>query len=125
MFETLFRTSEHGFLIGRYFRIEVHVVYLIAGAIFVPIGYHSRLGNLAWLVALSLGRSHPAPGRARAEGEGEMIMRSLIVFAAICFSVNAFAQDNPPKAGTKPVKPKEPTGCKFVGTVKGHQAMGW
>jgi hypothetical protein len=34
------------------------------------------------------------------KAKGEMIMRFLIVFAAICFSVNAFAQDTPPKAGT-------------------------
>jgi hypothetical protein len=46
-------------------------------------------------------------------------MRSLILLAAICFSANAFAQDVTAKAGTKPVKSKEPMGCKFVGTVKG------
>ena len=54
-----------------------------------------------------------------AEGEGEMIMRFLIILAASCFSANAFAQNATSKAGTKPVKPKEPMGCKFVGTVKG------
>ena len=35
---------------------------------------------------------------------------------------NAFAKDKLPKVGNKPlvlVKPKEPTGCKLVGTVKG------
>lgn len=48
-----------------------------------------------------------------------MTMRFLVVLAAISFSANAFAQDATPKAGTKPVKPKEPMGCKFVGTVKG------
>ena len=35
---------------------------------------------------------------------------------------NAFAQDSSPKVGNKPlvhVKPKGPTGCKLVGTVKG------
>jgi hypothetical protein len=57
-----------------------------------------------------------------AEGEGEMTMRSLIILAAISFSVTAFAQSAPPKVGNKPlvqVKPKEPMGCKLVGTVKG------
>src|ERR1035438_9728617 len=51
-----------------------------------------------------------------------MTMRFLIILAAICFSANAFAQDAAPKAGSKPlaqVKPKEPLGCKLVGTVKG------
>jgi hypothetical protein len=48
-----------------------------------------------------------------------MTMRFLIILAAICFSANAFAQNATPKAGTKPVKPKEPIGCKFVGMVKG------
>jgi len=54
--------------------------------------------------------------------KGKMTMRFLIILAAItaiCFSANAFAQDAAPKAGTKPAKPKEPMGCKFVGTVKG------
>jgi len=46
-------------------------------------------------------------------------MRFLIILAAICISANAFAQDATPKAGTKQAKPKEPMGCKFVGTVKG------
>jgi len=48
-----------------------------------------------------------------------MTMRILLTLVAICFSANAFAQGATPKAGTKPVKPKEPTGCKLVGTVKG------
>jgi hypothetical protein len=51
-----------------------------------------------------------------------MTMRSLIILAAICFSANAFAQDATPKVGSKPLaqlKPKEPMGCKLVGTVKG------
>jgi hypothetical protein len=51
-----------------------------------------------------------------------MTMRVLLVLAAICFSTNAFAQDASPKAAKKPmaqVKPKEPPGCKLVGTVKG------
>ena len=46
-----------------------------------------------------------------------MSMRFLIILAAICLSASAFAQDAAPKA--KPAKAKEPTGCKFVGTVKG------
>jgi len=48
--------------------------------------------------------------------------RVLLVFAAISFSAAAFAQIAPPKVGDKPlvqVKPKAPTGCKLVGTVKG------
>jgi hypothetical protein len=49
-------------------------------------------------------------------------MRVLLILAGICFSANAFAQDATPKVGSKPlaqVKPKEPMGCKLVGTVKG------
>ncbi len=49
-------------------------------------------------------------------------MRVLLVLAAISFSATAFAQGAPPKVGNKPllqVKPKEPLGCKLVGTVKG------
>ena len=37
-------------------------------------------------------------------------------------STTAFAQSAPPKVGNKPpvrVKPKEPTACKLVGTVRG------
>jgi len=44
------------------------------------------------------------------------------MLAAISFSATAFAQSAPPKVGNKPlvqVKPKEPTGCKLVGTVRG------
>jgi hypothetical protein len=48
-----------------------------------------------------------------------MTVRALLILAGICFSANAFAQDAMPKAATKPVKPKEPMGCKLVGTVKG------
>jgi hypothetical protein len=51
-----------------------------------------------------------------------MTMRFLIILAVVCFSANAFAQSAPPKVGNKPlvqVKPKEPMGCKLVGTVKG------
>jgi hypothetical protein len=48
-----------------------------------------------------------------------MTMRALLIFTVICISANAFAQDAAPKAATKPVKPKEPMGCKLVGTVKG------
>jgi hypothetical protein len=49
-------------------------------------------------------------------------MRTFLIVFAICFSANAFAQDASPKVGSKPlvqVKPKEPMGCKLVGTVKG------
>ena len=48
-------------------------------------------------------------------------MRSLIILVALCFPVAALAQVAPPKIGNKPVvqvKPKEPMGCKLVGTVK-------
>jgi hypothetical protein len=49
-------------------------------------------------------------------------MRALVILAAACFSMSAYAQDASPKVGNKPlaqVKPKEPMGCKLVGTVKG------
>ena len=48
-------------------------------------------------------------------------MRSVLILVAICFSATAFAQSAPPKAGNKSlvqVKPKEPMGCKLVGTVR-------
>jgi hypothetical protein len=51
-----------------------------------------------------------------------MTTRILIILAALCFSVAALAQAASPKVGNKPlvqVKPKEPMGCKLVGTVKG------
>ena len=51
-----------------------------------------------------------------------LAMKSVFVLVAICFSATAFAQSEPPKVGSKPlvqVKPKEPMGCKLVGTVKG------
>jgi hypothetical protein len=49
-------------------------------------------------------------------------MRILLILATISFSAASFAQSAPPKVGNKPlvqVKPKEPLGCKLVGTVKG------
>ena len=50
-------------------------------------------------------------------------MRLLLVLIAICFSATAFAQSAQPKVvGNKPqvqAKPKEPSGCKLVGTVRG------
>jgi hypothetical protein len=49
-------------------------------------------------------------------------MRSLLILVAICFSGTVFAQSAPPKVGNKAlvqVKPKEPMGCKLVGTVRG------
>ena len=51
-----------------------------------------------------------------------MTMRAIVIIAAVCFSTSAYAQAAPPKMGNKPlvqVKPKEPMGCKLVGTVKG------
>ena len=60
-------------------------------------------------------------GRGR-EANGKLTMRSLFILVAICFSTTAFAQSAPPKLGNKPlvqVKPKEPMGCKLVGTVRG------
>src|SRR5436190_4985907 len=53
---------------------------------------------------------------------GNLTMRCLLVLVAICFSTTAFAQSALPKVGNKPlvrVKPKEPSGCKLVGTVRG------
>ena len=55
-------------------------------------------------------------------GFAEMTIRAPVILVAICFSANAFAKDKLPKVGNKPlvlVKPKEPTGCKLVGTVNG------
>jgi len=49
-------------------------------------------------------------------------MKALVILVAICFSANALAKDKLPKVGNKTlvqVKPKEPMGCKLVGTVKG------
>jgi hypothetical protein len=49
-------------------------------------------------------------------------MRAFLVLITVCFAAAASAQSPPPKIGNKPlvqVKPKEPTGCKLVGTVKG------
>jgi hypothetical protein len=51
-----------------------------------------------------------------------MTMRTFLILFAICLSANPFAQDASPKVGNKPlgqVKPKDPMGCKLVGTVKG------
>ena len=53
--------------------------------------------------------------------KGKLAMRSLLIFVAICFSAIAFAQSAPPKIGNKRlvlVKPKEPMGCKLVGTIR-------
>jgi hypothetical protein len=69
-------------------------------------------------VAVRLGISF----KAREKAKGDMMMRALVILAAVCFSTSAYAQDAPPKVGNKPlalVKPKEPMGCKLVGTVKG------
>ena len=46
------------------------------------------------------------------------------MLVAICFSATAFAQSAPPKVGNKSlvqVKPKEPMGCKLVGSVRGRK----
>ena len=54
------------------------------------------------------------------EAKGKLTMRSLLILA-ICLSATAFAQSAPPKIGNKrlaQVKPKEPMGCKLVGTVR-------
>jgi hypothetical protein len=51
-----------------------------------------------------------------------MTIRASLILVAMCISTSAFTQDAPPKIGNKPLtqmKPKEPMGCKFVGTVKG------
>ena len=56
----------------------------------------------------------------------KLTMRSLLILVAICFSATAFAQSGPPKVGNKPlvqVKPKEPMGCKLVGTVRGTKLL--
>ena len=45
-------------------------------------------------------------------------MRPLLALVAICLSASAFAQAPAPKPPAQ-VKPKEPMGCKFVGTVRG------
>jgi hypothetical protein len=48
------------------------------------------------------------------------MIRVLLVLAAVGFSASAFAQDAAPKIGNKAqVKPREPMGCKLVGTVRG------
>jgi hypothetical protein len=56
------------------------------------------------------------------EAKGKLTMRSLLMLVAICFSATAFAQSALPKVGNKSlvqVKPKEPMGCKLVGSVRG------
>jgi hypothetical protein len=59
----------------------------------------------------------------RAEGEGEVMMRTLLILAAIAsLSASAFAQTAAPKVGgkrLKQVKPSAPMGCKLLGSVKG------
>jgi len=55
------------------------------------------------------------------EAKGKLTMRSLLILVAICLSATAFAQSAPPQIGNKrlaQVKPKEPMGCKLVGTVR-------
>jgi hypothetical protein len=60
-------------------------------------------------------------GRVMSKGQIRT-MRSLLILVAICYSATAFAQSAPPKLGSKPlvqVRPKEPMGCKLIGTVRG------
>jgi hypothetical protein len=45
-----------------------------------------------------------------------MTIKALVILTAVCLSTSAFGQDATPK---HQAKPKEPTGCKLVGTVKG------
>jgi hypothetical protein len=48
-------------------------------------------------------------------------MRIVLVLVAVSFSTASFAQSLPP-VGSKALahaKPKEPTGCRLVGTVRG------
>ena len=54
--------------------------------------------------------------------KGEFEMRSLLILLAICISGTAFAQNAPPKVGSKALvqaKPRAPMGCKLVRTVRG------
>ena len=53
--------------------------------------------------------------------EAYVTMRSLLILVAICFSASAFAQSAAPSRNKSVVqaKPKEPSGCKLVGTVRG------
>jgi hypothetical protein len=48
-------------------------------------------------------------------------MRTLLVFAMVCFSTAAFAQSPTPKTPKPTVHaaPRTAMGCKLVGTVKG------
>jgi hypothetical protein len=65
--------------------------------------------------------SNFAAARTAPRSAGYLLMRSLLILVAICFSATAFAQSAPPKIGNKrliQVKPKEPMGCKLVGTVR-------
>jgi hypothetical protein len=48
--------------------------------------------------------------------------RILFILIALCLPVGALAQNAPPKVGKNllaQVKPKEPVGCKLIGTVRG------
>jgi hypothetical protein len=59
-------------------------------------------------------------------------MKIPVGLVALFFTTCAFAQNAPPKVGTKPlaqVKPSAPMGCKLVGAVKSrsgqkHQDLG-
>jgi hypothetical protein len=80
-----------------------------------------KMTPLAWVLGITMLSS--ALVESRAEGEGEMTMRTLLILAAIIgFSASAFAQTGAPKIGGKPqaqVRPRAAMGCKLVGTVNG------
>jgi hypothetical protein len=45
--------------------------------------------------------------------------RSLVTLVAVCLSTTAFAQGSAGNKRVARVKPKEPTACELVGTVRG------
>jgi len=70
----------------------------------------------------SLASHQEAQGRMMRTRGKQVTISSLLILVAIAFSTTELAQGAPPKAGNKPVarvKPKEPTACKLVGTVRG------
>jgi hypothetical protein len=65
--------------------------------------------------------------QTRAEDEGEMTMKVLVVLAAVCFSTTANAQDAS-KVGNKPltqVKPERADGLQTGRNGQGHKDLGW
>jgi hypothetical protein len=92
----------------------------------------SKLGSgLTAIPAVWSDPAHPPrianAGSLRVIFQGDWLMRSFALFAALFISTSVFAQSAAPQAaappvGNKPlvqVKPKGPAGCKLVGTVKG------